>query len=255
MSEENFKIAGKTFTSRLLVGTGKYKNLQQTKLAIEASGAEIVTVALRKVNIMKGDEEKLQDYLDPQKYTYLPNTAFCRTAEEAVRLLLLARDIGGWNLVKVEVFGDEQVLYPDMVETLHATEALVKEGFEVMVYSSDDPVICKRIEEAGAVAIMPLAAPIGSGLGIQNIFNLELIIAQSKIPVLVDAGVGNASDAAIAMELGCDAVLINTAIAQAQDPIQMALAMNLAVKAGRLSYLSGRIPKKHFAAPSSPSLY
>ena len=252
MSGESFKISGKIFKSRLLLGTGKYQDLQQTKLAIEESGAEIVTVALRKVNITDKNKEKLQDYIDPEKYTYLPNTAFCRTADEAVKLLLLAREIGDWNLVKVEVFGDDRVLYPDMVETLCATEALIKEGFEVMVYSSDDPIMCKRIEEMGAAAIMPLAAPIGSGLGIQNMFNLKLIVEQSTIPVLVDAGVGAASDAAIAMEAGCDAVLINTAIAQAQDPIKMARAMKLAVQAGRLSYLAGRIPRKEYASPSSP---
>ncbi len=248
---DSFKIAGKEFASRLLVGTGKYRDFKQTKLAIEGSGAEIVTVALRRVNITEKNQEKLQDYIDPKKYMYLPNTAFCKTADEAVRLLSLARDIGGWDLVKVEVFGDDKILYPDMVETLKATEVLIKEGFKVMVYSSDDPVICKKIEDLGATAIMPLAAPIGSGLGIQNMFNLRQIVEQSNIPVLVDAGVGSASDAAIAMEAGCDAVLINTAIAQADDPIMMAKAMKLAVEAGRLSYLAGRIKKKNYASPSS----
>lgn len=252
--EDSFEIAGQKFTSRLLVGTGKYKSLEETQLAIKESGAEIVTVALRRVNITDQNKEKLQDCIDPKKYTYLPNTAFCHTADEAVRLLSLARDIGGWDLVKVEVFGDDRVLYPDMIETIKASEKLIQEGFKVMVYSSDDPVMCKRIEEIGASAIMPLAAPIGSGLGIQNMFNLKLIVEQSNIPVLVDAGVGSASDAAIAMEAGCDAVLINTAIAQAKHPIQMAKAMKLAVQAGRLSYLSGRIPKKEYAVPSSPSL-
>lgn len=250
--EDIFKIAGREFTSRLLVGTGKYKNFAKTKLAIEESGAEIVTVAVRKVNIADKNHEKLQDYIDPNKYTYLPNTAFCRTANEAVRMLSLARDIGGWDIVKVEVFGDDEILYPDMVETLDATARLIKEGFKVMVYSTDDPVMCKRIEELGATAIMPLAAPIGSGLGVQNMFNLRRIIEQSKIPVLVDAGVGAASDASIAMEAGCDAVLINTAIAQAKDPIKMARAMRFAVEAGRLSYCAGRIPRKQYAVPSSP---
>ncbi len=251
---DNFKIAGKTFNSRLLVGTGKYKDFQETKLAIEASEAEIVTVAIRRVNVIEQSKEKLQDYLDPKKYTYLPNTAFCNNAKEAVRLLNLARDIGGWNLVKVEVFGDDKILYPDMLATLEATAELVKEGFQVMVYSSDDPVMCKKIEDVGAAAIMPLAAPIGSGIGIQNMFNLRQIIKQSNVPVLVDAGVGSSSDAAIAMEAGCDAVLINTAIAQAQDPIKMARAMKLAVEAGRLSYLAGRIAKKDYGVASSPKL-
>ncbi|MBQ4874847.1 MAG: thiazole synthase [Rickettsiaceae bacterium H1] len=252
--EDSFEIAGKKFTSRLLVGTGKYKDFAETKLAIESSGAEIVTVALHRVNITDKNQEKLQDYIDPKKYTYLPNTAFCRTADEAVRSLKLARDIGGWDLVKVEVFGDDEILYPDMIETIKATEKLVKEGFKVMVYSSNDPVMCKKIEKIGAAAIMPLAAPIGSGLGIQNMFNLRRIVAQSNVPVLVDAGVGAASDAAIAMENGCEAVLINTAIAQAKHPIEMAQAMKLAVKAGRLSYLAGRIPKKDHAVASSPSI-
>ena len=252
--KDNFQISKKEFNSRLLVGTGKYKNFEETKLAIEESGAEIVTVALRRVNIIEKIQEKLQDYIDPKQYTYLPNTAFCKTAIEAVKLLSLARDIGGWNLVKVEIFGDDEILYPDMVKTIEATEILIKEGFEVMVYSTDDPIICKKIEDMGAAAIMPLAAPIGSGLGIQNMFNLKQIIKQSKIPVLVDAGVGSASDAAIAMELGCDAVLINTAIAQAKDPIKMAKAMKLGVISGRLSYLAGRIQKKDCANPSSPLL-
>jgi thiazole synthase len=254
MNLENdfFEIAGKKFHSRLLVGTGKYKDFQETALAVEASGAEIVTVALRRVNIEKKGEAMLQDFLSPQKYTYLPNTAGCFTAEDAVRTLRLARQAGGWNLVKLEVLADEKTLYPNVVQTIKASELLIKEGFEVMVYTSDDPIVAKELEDIGCCAIMPLAAPIGSGLGIQNPLNIQFIIEQSKVPVLVDAGVGTASDASIAMELGCDGVLMNTAIAKAKNPILMARAMKLAVEAGRLAFLAGRMEKKNFASPSSP---
>jgi thiazole synthase len=254
MNLENdfFEIAGKKFHSRLLVGTGKYKDFQETALAVEASGAEIVTVALRRVNIEKKGEAMLQDFLSPQKYTYLPNTAGCFTAEDAVRTLRLARQAGGWNLVKLEVLADEKTLYPNVIQTIKASELLIKEGFEVMVYTSDDPIVAKELEDIGCCAIMPLAAPIGSGLGIQNPLNIQFIIEQSKVPVLVDAGVGTASDASIAMELGCDGVLMNTAIAKAKNPILMARAMKLAVEAGRLAFLAGRMEKKNFASPSSP---
>lgn len=249
-----FNVGSYKFSSRLIVGTGKYKDFSETKAAIEASGADVVTVALRRVNIIDGKCQRLQDYLDPKKYTYLPNTAFCFSAQEALRHLCLAREIGGWNLVKVEVFGDEKILYPDMEETLSATKLLVKEGFEVMPYCTDDPVMCKKLEDAGSVAVMPLAAPIGSGLGIQNIFNLEQIILQSSVPVIVDAGVGTPSDAVVAMELGCDGVLINTSIAKAKNPVQMAEAMKFAVKSGRLGYLAGRMEKiKSARASSMPS--
>ena len=219
---------------------------------MSAAGAEIVTVAVRRVNVTNPKEPMLVDYIDPKKITYLPNTAGCYTAEDAVRTLRLAREAGGWNLVKLEVLGDQKTLYPDMVETLRAAEALLKDGFEVMVYCSDDPIMAMKLEELGCCAIMPLAAPIGSGLGIQNPINIRLIIEQAKVPVLVDAGVGTASDAAIAMELGCDGVLMNTAIAEAKDPIRMARAMKLAVEAGRLAYLAGRMSKKKYADPSSP---
>ncbi|KAB7740584.1 thiazole synthase [Parvibaculum sedimenti] len=245
-------IAGRTYRSRLIVGTGKYKDLAQNAAAVEAAGAEIVTVAVRRVNVTNPKEPMLVDYIDPKKVTYLPNTAGCYTAEDAVRTLRLAREAGGWNLVKLEVLGDQKTLYPDMIETLRAAEALIKDGFEVMVYCTDDPIMAKKLEELGCCAIMPLAAPIGSGLGIQNPINIRLIIEQAKVPVLVDAGVGTASDAAIAMELGCDGVLMNTAIAEAKDPIRMARAMKLAVEAGRLAYLAGRMPKKKYADPSSP---
>lgn len=248
-----FEIAGRKFTSRLLVGTGKYKDFQETSAAIDASGAEIVTVAVRRVNIEKKGEPMLQDFLDPKKYTYLPNTAGCFTAEDAVRTLRLARAAGGWNLVKLEVLADEKTLYPKVIETIKAAEALIKDGFDVMVYTSDDPIVAKELEDIGCCAIMPLAAPIGSGLGIQNPLNIEFIIQQSKVPVLVDAGVGTASDAAIAMELGCDGVLMNTAIAKARNPILMAHAMKLAIEAGRSAYLAGRMEKKKFASPSSPT--
>lgn len=245
-------IAGKTYNSRLLIGTGKYKSYEENARALEASGAEIITVAVRRVNIAASNEPMLQDFIDPKKYTYLPNTAGCFTADEALRTLRLAREAGGWELVKLEVLSDKKTLYPDMIETLSALEILVKEGFKVMVYCTDDPIMCRRLEDAGAVAIMPLGAPIGSGLGIQNQLNVKLIAQQSKVPVLVDAGVGTASDAAVAMELGCDGVLMNTAIAEAQNPVQMAQAMKLAVESGRLAYLSGRMAKKEYGAASSP---
>ena len=250
--EEKLVIAGRAFTSRLIVGTGKYKDYAENAAAAEAAGAEIVTVAVRRVNLTDKDAPMLIDYIDPQKFTYLPNTAGCFTGEDAVRTLRLAREAGGWDLVKLEVLGDEKTLYPNMPETLRAAELLIKEGFEVMVYCSDDPIMAKRLEEIGCCAIMPLAAPIGSGLGIQNPVNIRLIIEQANVPVLVDAGVGTASDAAIAMELGCDGVLMNTAIAEAKEPILMAEAMKNAVLAGRQAYLAGRMPKRLYADPSSP---
>ena len=249
---DTFEVAGKSYWSRLLVGTGKYKDFEETARAIEASGAQIVTVAVRRVNITDPRQPMLVDYVDPKTYTYLPNTAGCYTADDAVRTLRLAREAGGWDLVKLEVLGDQKTLYPNMVETLKAAELLIGEGFKVMVYCSDDPIMAKRLEDMGCVAIMPLAAPIGSGLGIQNPVNIRLIVEQAKVPVLVDAGVGTASDAAIAMELGCDGVLMNTAIAEAKDPVKMARAMKLAVEAGRLAYLAGRMPRKMYADPSSP---
>ncbi len=250
--DDPFIVAGRKLKSRLIVGTGKYKDLAENAAAVEAAGAEIVTVAVRRVNITNPDEPMLVDFIDPKKVIYLPNTAGCYTADDAVRTLRLAREAGGWNLVKLEVLGDQKTLYPDMIETLRAAEALLKDGFEVMVYCTDDPIMAKKLEEMGCCAIMPLAAPIGSGLGIQNPINIRLIVEQSKVPVLVDAGVGTASDAAVAMELGCDGVLMNTAIAEAKDPIKMARAMKLAVEAGRLAYLAGRMPKKLYADPSSP---
>lgn len=246
-------VAGKKFNSRLLVGTGKYKDFQENKDAVEASGAEIVTVAVRRVNIEKKGEPMLQDFIDPKKYTYLPNTAGCFTAEDAIRTLRLAKAAGGWNLVKLEVLADEKTLYPKVVETIKAAELLIKEGFEVMVYTSDDPIVAQELEDIGCCAIMPLAAPIGSGLGIQNKLNIEFIIEQSKVPVLVDAGVGVPSDAALAMEMGCDGILMNTAIAKAKNPVLMASAMKKAVEAGREAFLSGPMEKKKFASPSSPT--
>jgi len=245
-------IAGKTYSSRLIIGTGKYKTYEENARALEASGAEMVTVAVRRVNLTDPSQPKLVDFIDPKKVTYLPNTAGCFTGEEAVRTLRLAREAGGWTLVKLEVLGDRKTLYPDMIETLRATELLIKEGFQVMVYCSDDPLMAKRLEEMGAAAVMPLAAPIGSGLGLQNPVGIRMIIEEAKVPVIVDAGVGTASDAAIAMELGCDAVLMNTAIAEAKNPVMMASAMKHAVAAGRLAYLAGRMPKKRYADPSSP---
>ena len=251
MSDE-WTVAGRTFRSRLIIGTGKYKSYEENARALEASGAEIVTVAVRRVNLSNPDEPMLVDFIDPKKVVYLPNTAGCYTAEEAMRTLRLAREAGGWTLVKLEVLGDRKTLYPDMIETLRATETLTKDGFEVMVYCSDDPLMAKRCEDAGAVAVMPLAAPIGSGLGVQNPINIRLIVEQSKVPVLVDAGVGTASDAAVAMELGCAGVLMNTAIAEAKNPVLMASAMKHAVIAGREAYLAGRMPRKSYADPSSP---
>jgi thiazole synthase len=251
-ADKPLTIAGKTYRSRLIIGTGKYKSYAENAAALEASGAEIVTVAVRRVNLTNPNEPRLVDFIDPKTVTYLPNTAGCYTGEEAVRTLRLAREAGGWTLVKLEVLGDRKTLYPDVIETLRATELLVKEGFQVMVYCSDDPLIAKRLEEAGASAIMPLAAPIGSGLGVQNPVNFRLFVEEAKVPVIVDAGVGTASDAAVAMELGCDAVLMNTAIAEAKDPVMMARAMRHAVEAGRLAYLAGRMPKKRYADPSSP---
>ncbi len=245
-------IAGRKFSSRLLVGTGKYRDFEETARAIAASGAEIITVAVRRVNIADPAQPMLVDYVSPDTYTYLPNTAGCYTADDAVRTLRLAREAGGWDLVKLEVLGDQKTLYPDMTETLKAAEKLIAEDFRVMVYCSDDPIMAKRLEEMGCVAIMPLAAPIGSGLGVQNPVNIRIIVEQSKVPVLVDAGVGTASDAAVAMELGCDGVLMNTAIAEAKDPILMARAMKAAVEAGRLAYRAGRMARKRYADPSSP---
>ena len=247
-----FKIGERTFHSRLIVGTGKYKDLQETADAVEASGADIVTVAVRRVNITDTKEPLLMDFIDPKKITYLPNTAGCFNSEDALRTLRLAKESGGWNLVKLEVLGDEKTLYPNMRETLVAAEILVKEGFEVMVYCSDDPIACKQLEDIGVAAIMPLGSLIGSGQGIPNKLNIEIIKKQSRVPVIVDAGIGTASDAAIAMELGCDGVLVNSAIAKANNPILMATSMKNAVIAGRQSYLSGRMDKINIASPSSP---
>jgi len=249
---EPLVVAGRRFASRLIVGTGKYKDFSETRAAVEASGAEMVTVAVRRVNVANPGQPMLSQYIDPTRYTYLPNTAGCFTAEEAVRTLKLAREAGGWTLVKLEVLGNEQTLYPDMPETLRALEALIGDGFDVMVYCSDDPVYSQRLEEAGCAAVMPLAAPIGSGLGIRNPDNIRLIVGQVSVPVIVDAGVGTASDAAVAMELGCDGVLMNTAIAEAREPVRMARAMKLAVEAGREAYLAGRMAKRRYADPSSP---
>ena len=245
-------IAKKSFVSRLIVGTGKYKNMSECAKAIKISGAEIVTVAVRRVNIIDKKKPLLMDYINPKKITYLPNTAGCFTSDEALRTLRLAREIGGWKLVKLEVLGDKKTLYPDMIETLKSTEILKKEGFEVMVYCTDDPLMAKRLENAGASAIMPLAAPIGSGLGIQNKINIQIIRKQTKLPLIIDAGIGEASDACVAMEMGCDGVLVNTAIAKAKDPFKMAEAMKYAVAGGRKSFLSGRIKKNYFGSPSSP---
>jgi len=251
-SNDQWTVAGRSFTSRLIVGTGKYKSFEENAAAVEASGAEIVTVAVRRVNIADPGQPMLTDFIDPKKVTYLPNTAGCFTADEAMRTLRLAREAGGWNLVKLEVLAEAKTLYPDMLETVRATELLAKEGFEVMVYCTDDPIMAKRCEDAGAVAVMPLGAPIGSGLGVQNQVTIRLIVETAKVPVLVDAGVGTASDASVAMELGCDGVLMNTAIAEAKDPVTMARAMKLAVESGRLAYLAGRMQKRRYADPSSP---
>jgi len=252
VAADTWTVAGRTFCSRLIVGTGKYKSFEENAAAVEASGAEIVTVAVRRVNIADPTQPMLTDFIDPKTITYLPNTAGCFTADEAVRTLRLAREAGGWKLVKLEVLGEAKTLYPDMRETLKATETLVSEGFEPMVYCVDDPIAARQLEEAGAVAIMPLGAPIGSGLGIQNRVTIRLIVEGANVPVLVDAGVGTASDAAVAMELGCDGVLMNTAIAEAKDPVMMARAMKSAVEAGRLAYLAGRMGKRRYADPSSP---
>ena len=245
-------VAGRTFNSRLIIGTGKYKTYAENAAALTASGADMVTVAVRRVNLDNPDEPMLVDFIDPKSTTYLPNTAGCFTGEDAVRTLRLAREAGGWDLVKLEVLSDPKHLYPDMEETMRAAKLLINDGFEVMVYCSDDPVFARKLEDLGCCAIMPLGAPIGSGLGIQNPVNIRLIVEQSTVPVIVDAGVGTASDAAIAMELGCDGVLMNTAIAEAKDPIRMARAMKHAVMAGREAYLAGRMPRKKYADPSSP---
>ena len=250
--KDYFKISKKKFISRLIVGTGKYKNFSECANAVKASGAEIVTVAVRRVNITDKKKPLLMDYLNPKKITYLPNTAGCFNSIDALRTLRLAREIGGWKLVKLEILGDKKTLLPDMIETLKSTEILTKEGFEVMVYCNDDPLMAKRLENVGAVAIMPLAAPIGSGLGIQNKINIQIIRQKIKIPILIDAGIGQASDATIAMELGCDGVLVNTAIAKSKNPVEMAKAMKFAVIAGRKSYLSGRMKRNFFGAHSSP---
>ena len=250
--DDSWEVAGHRFTSRLIVGTGKYKDFAQNAAAVAASGAEIVTVAVRRVNISDPSQPVLMDHIDPKKVTYLPNTAGCFTADDAIRTLRLAREAGGWDLVKLEVLGEAKTLYPNMVETIRACEVLAKEGFKPMVYCTDDPIAAKQLEEAGAVAIMPLGAPIGSGLGIQNQVTIRLIVEGANVPVLVDAGVGTASDAAVAMELGCDGVLMNTAIAEAKDPIRMARAMKLAVEAGREAYLAGRMGRRKYADPSSP---
>jgi thiazole synthase len=249
---DSWTVAGRNFHSRLIVGTGKYKDFEQNAAALVASGAEIITVAVRRVNVSDPKAPMLTDYIDPKKYTYLPNTAGCFTADDAIRTLRLAREAGGWDLVKLEVLGEAKTLYPDMRETLKATEVLAKEGFLPMVYCVDDPIAAKQLEDAGAVAVMPLGAPIGSGLGIQNRVTIRLIVEGAKVPVLVDAGVGTASDAAVAMELGCDGVLMNTAIAEAKNPIAMATAMKLAVESGRMAYLAGRMGRRMYADPSSP---
>lgn len=252
--DDPLRIAGWVFRSRLLVGTGKYKDLAETKAAIEASGAEIVTVAIRRTNIgQRQDEPNLLDVISPERYCILPNTAGCYTVEDAVRTCHLARELlGGHKLVKLEVLGDDKTLYPDVVGTLKAAEILIRDGFEVMVYTNDDPVVAKKLEELGCVAVMPLAAPIGSGLGIRNPYNIRTIVENATVPILVDAGVGTASDATVAMELGCDGVLMNTAIAEAKNPVLMAQAMKLGVEAGRKAYLAGRMPRRRYASASSP---
>ncbi|MDY0960408.1 sulfur carrier protein ThiS [Sphingomonas sp. CFBP8993] len=252
VNDDSWQVAGRRFRSRLIVGTGKYKDFAQNAAAVEAAGAEIVTVAVRRVNVSDRNAPMLTDFIDPKKITYLPNTAGCFTAEDAIRTLRLAREAGGWDLVKLEVLGEAKTLYPDMVETLRATEILAKEGFKPMVYCVDDPIAARRLEDVGAVAIMPLGAPIGSGLGIQNKVTIRLIVEGAKVPVLVDAGVGTASEAAVAMELGCDGVLMNTAIAEAKDPVLMARAMKAGVEAGRMAYRAGRMGMRRYADPSSP---
>ena len=252
MKKDIFKIAGKTLKSRLIVGTGKYKNFKETANAVKASGADMVTLAVRRVNILDKKKPLLMDYLDPKKIIYLPNTAGCFTSDDALRTLRLAREMGGWKMVKLEVLGDKKTLYPNMIETLKSTKTLVKEGFKVLVYCTDDPLLAKKLEDIGASAIMPLASPIGSGLGIQNKVNISLIVKQSKIPVIVDAGIGTASDATIAMELGCDGVLINSAIAKAKNCILMAKSFKNAVVAGRESFLAKRMKKNLYGVASSP---
>ena len=248
-----FRVANKKLKSRLIVGTGKYKNFQETAKAVEASGADMVTVAIRRVNILDKKKPILTDYLNPKKIIFLPNTAGCFNSSDALRTLRLAREMGGWKLVKLEVLGDKKTLYPNMIETIKSTKILTKEGFKVMVYCTDDPLLAKKLEDIGAAAIMPLASPIGSGLGLQNKVNISMIIKQSKVPVIVDAGIGTASDATVAMELGCDGVLINSAIAMAKKPILMAKAFRDAVTSGRNSYLAGRMQKNYIASPSSPT--
>ncbi len=252
LKNDFLKISNKKLKSRLIVGTGKYKNFKETAQAIKASGADMVTVAVRRVNITDKKKPLLTDYINPKKIILLPNTAGCYSSEEALRTLRLAREMGGWKLVKLEVLGDKKTLYPNMIETIKSTKILVKEGFKVMVYCTDDPLLAKKLEDSGASAIMPLASPIGSGLGLQNKVNISLIIKKSKVPVIVDAGIGTASDATIAMELGCDGVLINSAIANSKNPIIMARAFKDAVISGRNSFLAGRMKKKFFASPSSP---
>ena len=253
LKKELLKIDNVKLRSRLIVGTGKYKNLSETAKAVKASGAEMVTVAVRRVNILDKKKPMLTDYLNPKKIIFLPNTAGCFNSEEALRTLRLAREMGGWKLVKLEVLGDRKTLFPNMIETIKSTKTLVKEGFKVMVYCTDDPLLAKKLEDVGASAIMPLASPIGSGLGIQNKVNISLIIKQSKVPVIVDAGIGTASDATIAMELGCDGVLINSAIANSKNPVLMAKAFKDAVISGRNSFLAGRMKKRYFAKASSPT--
>ena len=253
MLKDKLVIAGKNFESRLIVGTGKYKSMSECAKAIKLSGANIVTVAVRRVNITDRNKPLLMDYIDPKKITYLPNTAGCFNSKEALRTLRLAREIGGWKLVKLEVLADKKNLFPEMIETLKTTEVLTKEGFKVMVYCNDDPLMAKRLENVGACSIMPLAAPIGSGLGILNPVNIKIIRSQTKLPLIIDAGLGQASDATIAMELGCDGVLVNTAIAKARKPLIMASAFKYAVEAGRQSYLAGRIEKTIMGRPSSPN--
>ena len=252
MKKDVFKIGRKKLKSRLIVGTGKYKSFKETAEAVAASGADMVTVAVRRVNILDKKKPLLTDYINPRKIIYLPNTAGCFSSEEALRTLRLAREMGGWKLVKLEVLGDKKTLYPNMIETLKSTKILVKEGFKVLVYCTDDPLLSKKLEDEGASAIMPLASPIGSGLGLQNKINISMIIKQSKVPVIVDAGIGTASDATIAMELGCDGVLVNSAIASAKKPIIMAKSFRNAVVSGRQSYLAGRMPKNFFGIASSP---
>ena len=252
LKKDIFKIENIRLKSRLIVGTGKYKNFKETALAVKESGADMVTVAVRRVNIIDKKKPILTDYLNPKKIIYLPNTAGCFTSKDALRTLRLAREMGGWKLVKLEVLGDKKTLYPNMFETIKSTKILVKEGFKVMVYCTDDPLMCKKLEDCGASAIMPLASPIGSGLGLLNKINISIIIKQSKVPVIVDAGIGTASDATVAMEMGCDGVLINSAIANAKNPERMAKAFKNAVISGRDCYLAGRMEKKNLATPSSP---